>query len=404
MKKKVIAALVSASMLALAACGIGNAAPAQTESAAAPTEAAPATEAAPETETAAETEAAPETETAPATETAPETATEDTKTAAPEQGGAAGTYQTSKFTLTLPEAIAPLARVEESDDQIGVTCIAAEKEGGFVASFFATDNPRDYVYLPNDRYGFLVGADGKPYTLVAMLASDVQFGPESQAEYDQILDALPEIWEKVEPKEGYELVKAEDYDTLSIYNDTLSALRTGLEEGKDPVTDLGISAVFHYGGLEAVGYLFYDADGDGFEELYLVPADWTASGDGETAIPVYDMYTQSGGQVHHVFTGSERDFLTVPDLSGIVIEHGSGGAMYSRLVIWNIGYEDHLEYSMCYLYDGETDPDKPYFVSYSEDIDQDKEPMTEEDWNMQVKNYEGAAELPAVQPLAGFTA
>ena len=174
-----------------------------------------------------------------------------------------------------------------------------------------------------------------------------------------------------------------------------------MESGEDP-EEKGYSPVYSYGGLDTVGYVFLDLDEDGFDELYIGPADWPT--DSEEGTPVYDMFMQSQGKVYHVFSGGERDFLTIPENGeGVVIERGSNGADSSVINFWNMYIpEGNLTLGTSLIYDGETDPENPYYISYSED-ESDRESISEEDWNMHQDNY-GEDQVLTFQKLADYIA
>lgn len=336
----------------------------------------------------------------------PAAGTEGAQSSDAGQSGSDQVVETEMFSVTIPAEIAKLCEVDVIEDQIVISNLAARdevgegSEGGFVANISACESPAEYNFVPNEPGGVLTDASGKQYIVVAVMASDVQYGPSSEESYLTVSEAVPGILKTVTPVEGYSYTPMEEFDTDAVYADTLTELKTALQNGDD-LEEKGFSSVYAFGGMENTGYAFLDLDDDGFDELLIGPSDWEA--DTENGTPVYDLFFQSGGKVYHGFSGGERDFLTVPETGyGVVLEHGSSGADDSQVAFLSFDYEDGtMESSRTLIYDGITDPENPYYISYSED-GSDREQVTEEEWNTALETY-GKDQQLSFTPLSEFT-
>ncbi|MBQ3392769.1 MAG: hypothetical protein IJG52_05070 [Lachnospiraceae bacterium] len=292
------------------------------------------------------------------------------------------------FSITIPAGAASLCGVEETDNGFRIYSPAARAEsggdGGLVADIKAYVSVSEYAVDNFDWYGVLINDEGQKFNLAAVLPSDVQFGPGSKEEYMAISGALTQIKESVKPAESIEFIPAEDCDTVSIYDETLAKLRDALNNGEDPA-DFGMSSAYSYGGIDTVGYCYTDLDRDGYKELCIGPSDYPTDVE-EPGNPVYDMYMQVDGEVYHIFSGWDNDFLTIPgeDL-GAVVERASAGAESNVITFLNLSYEGKLLRGASLIYDGWEDPDNPYYIAYSQEEEPEK--VSEEEWKQYLDNY-----------------
>lgn len=84
--------------------------------------------------------------------------------------------------------------------------------------------------------------------------------------------------------------------------------------------------------LETAGFCFLDLNDDGTEELLL------GTQNSDQSWQMMELYTLSGGKVHHLLSQGERDWFAVLR-SGKIMEEGSNGAAESVTNFYTIGSE-----------------------------------------------------------------
>ena len=106
-------------------------------------------------------------------------------------------YSANKFSIGLPADWAGTYTVNRDDT--GEMLIVYHKAsadagtGGMLFCFRLYSDYSEYEYIPDWRYiGFITNGETE-YTLIAILPSDVQFPPEQQAQYTDMLNSLYEL-------------------------------------------------------------------------------------------------------------------------------------------------------------------------------------------------------------------
>ncbi|MBR2259419.1 MAG: hypothetical protein IJ899_19215 [Blautia sp.] len=311
------------------------------------------------------------------------------------------------FTLTIPKEIADISDVVTTDNGISFyEKLSKERYGGFVCRVSTYQNEKDYAFIPNFRRGGEIElADGSRLDVVIEYPSDVQFDIEneesiknqrliSQAFVDQILPTLA--------SENGTYIPQNEVDHTEIYNETLKKLCSDLKEKKDAqgLEEDGFSYMYclNYDSDDCFGYAFADLTGTGYPALVIMDEDGSGI--------VYDMFVQVDGEVRHVFSSAERDRLTLCGQEGydpaVIREDASGGADISETSFYILDpVEKELLPQVTFIYDGTADQESPWRIRYS--IDEEDEPVTEEEWNERIENY-GMTYIPKLTPLAAAEA
>jgi hypothetical protein len=119
--------------------------------------------------------------------------------------------------------------------------------------------------------------------------------------------------------------------------------------------------------LNRIGYIFYDVNADGIDELLvgeIIDGDWKGV--------IYDIYTIVNRSPKHVISGGSRNRYYVCDRTFICNEYSSG-AMESGMRVYNLTENStELFPQVSFKYDGYTNPEKPWFLSYGSEADADK--------------------------------
>jgi len=129
----------------------------------------------------------------------------------------------------------------------------------------------------------------------------------------------------------FESSDVEDYtEYFTGYDDRISFIVEGYQmhwDGFSP-EDLELSYIYKYESPQG-GFVKYDIDGDGTEELLL--GDQFENGDYQ----IYDIFTfdKTTGDIIHLFCGGERNWCTVNG-GGVIIETGSNSADDSFTRCW----------------------------------------------------------------------
>ncbi len=182
--------------------------------------------------------------------------------------------------------------------------------------------------------------------------------------------------QQTQPAETQPVQTEVTYDTL------LETYRTALTEDWNPeklaAADMSILCCLENGGdgLQNIGYAIIDMSGEGIDDLVI------ASCSPESDKTIFDLYTMKDGKVIHLCSSWERSRnyfrpLTEDSYHSELINRGSSGAASSQWSANRFG-DGVLEVSQAIKYDGEADPDNPWFMGYEMDGEMVWEPAEEE--------------------------
>ena len=93
---------------------------------------------------------------------------------------------------------------------------------------------------------------------------------------------------------------------------------------------------------------------------------------------IYDVYAMVDGEPAHVVSGGERDRYYITDSYFLCNETSSGAELSAWDIYGMMSNSTELVQQISFLYDGYTDAQNPYFVSYGED--EEPESVEQADW------------------------
>lgn len=320
--------------------------------------------------------------------------------------GETETVRSGILSVQVPESILQICDVVTEENRIAFyEKISHEKfGGGFVGDIKAYESVMDYSFLPKfRRVGEIMSGDGTKYNIVVQGPTDVQFDMNSEqsiGNYSIIMDAFETvITDSLQAAEGTFIPQAET-DTTSIYDNVLDRLTEDIQSRKTPEElmedEFSYLYAYSYDGesdpLDVIGYSFIDLNYDGYAELIL----------GMSQDPmIYDVFTQTDGEVTHSLGSQERDRWSIVSLeygSVMMRRDGSGGASLSETAIYAPGPGMDSCLQVAFVYDADRNPSNPFFVKYLENSD-DLENVSEQDWVTRLGFY-GTILTPEYRPLS----
>lgn len=318
----------------------------------------------------------------------------------------ADTISNGTFALDIPDEVLESCTVETDERGISFYDTASKEArmGGFVGSLSAYESPDDYNEMPGyERAGIIEYPDGTWLDLVVQYPTDVQFLPDTKESYNKAWDAFEEIIKNIIPEGDGTFVPQDEVDTTAVYDDVLADLIDAIssQADTDALEEMGVSYIYSRfyedeSPLDSLGYAYKDLNGDGYDELLI----------GSVGYPqIYDLFGQKNGEAVHVFSGWERNSYDLVGREGsasCVRNHASSSAYMSEngfYILWPDGTE--LLPQVVFIYDGEKDPDNPWFIDYGGWGE--PEPATEEEWNSRQENWGEQIEIEYT-PLSAFGA
>ena len=290
---------------------------------------------------------------------------------------------------------------------------------GYVFSVAACSDPEEYIYDEHyDLLGKIESSNGKVYEMVIFYPTDVEWdetSKESSDAWHEINAAADEISSSLKCIDGGTFeVKGEDIGAIDDDPATVSELYTAtvekhiqaIEEGwsQDKLESEKMSYMYELiarnskdDPLTKIGYLEYDSNKDGVDELYI--GEITTKDSGWSGV-IYDMYTLVGRQVWHMFSGGEKDawFLTDKDYLNNEI---SGGAAYTEYGFYSLSFMSNIKnYAGGLKYDSDTDEANPWF-SKGRGRDDTWEKVSEKEYDKLMESYGSHKRLEYV-PLSEF--
>lgn len=165
----------------------------------------------------------------------------------------------------------------------------------------------------------------------------------------------------------------------SMINTVQDALSVG--SGVETYQEMGISYLWGYPIEEGTvfGYTVQDLNADDIPELIMGTA-------GEYGM-IYDLFSMEDGELLHVLSSGERDRYYLCE-GGYLYNEGSGGAALSQETVYCFNGSE-LELVEAVIYDGEADPENPWFYR-SGDMGEDEpnQPITEEEASEKLSGYQ----------------
>ena len=181
---------------------------------------------------------------------------------------------------------------------------------------------------------------------------------------------------------GYVYHKNQGTKGSDLYQDVLKKHLTAINEKWDStkLEDENMSYMYNIIPENKIGYVYYDVNADGIDELLIGEI-----ADGAWKGVVYDIYTMVNRKPKHVISGGSRDRYYVCDNTFICNEYSSG-AMESGVGVYNlVENTTELYPQVNFKYDGYANSNNPYFISYS---DNKWENVTEEYYEERKKVFD----------------
>ena len=291
------------------------------------------------------------------------------------------------FEITIPNEYKGKFEYKKERDRIEIYDKASKKSGfgGFAFGIKAYEYPKDHAVLPGSRkIGELTDKRGKLYDMVLKHPTDVQYDYTKSTEPPEMFKSLYDYGEIVDIKgvKGSSYFKNQGMKGEDLYKDILKKHLIAITEKWDS-TKLeqenmsymyNVVAENNENVLDKIGYVFYDLNADGIEELLVGEI-----ADGEWKGIIYDIYTMVDRKPKHVLSGGSRNRFFVTDGTFLANEYSSGAGESGVRIYILIENSTEIYHQVSFKYDEYTNPTTPWFLSYGSDTDEDKwENVTEE--------------------------
>ena len=292
------------------------------------------------------------------------------------------------FSLSFPKNV---EGTYSSDIQKDSILIYHEKSrlqgfGGFAFGIKIYKNPSDYAEMPGSKkIGELTDINGELYDVVLLHPTDVQYDYTENSEAPHTFKVLYNLYESnnlvIKGVNGTIFFKDQGTKGSVLYKDILKKHIKAVNEkwDKDKLESQKMSYMYdtissfnNDTSLSRIGYIYYDVNVDGIEELIvgeIAEKEWKGI--------IYDIYTVVDRKVQHVISGGDRNRFFVCDGSLICNEY-SNSAYESGLITYAL-IENSVELltQISFKYDENKNSKKPYFIRYAS-ADNEWENVSEE--------------------------
>ena len=305
-------------------------------------------------------------------------------------------YKNKLFLITIPQELKGTYGIKTCKDLISVYHKESKNAGygGFAFGVKAYKNPADHAVLPGSRkIGELTDKKGVLYDIVLKFPTDVQYdytkSPDASESYMKLYNLGNYV--DIQGFNGATYYKAQGTKGEDLYKDVLNKHITAVKEKWDSMKleeenmsyMYNILALNGTNVLDKVGYIYYDVNSDGIEELLVGEI-----ADGNWKGVIYDIYTMVNRTPKHVVSGGSRNRYYVCNESFVCNEY-SAGAIENGLNVYFLT-ENSIELfpQVFFKYDGYKNSKKPWFLSYGSNPDDDKwENVSEEVYNDRKRTF-----------------
>lgn len=282
------------------------------------------------------------------------------------------------FSVTIPSCMTGEFSKKVKKDCISIYHKQSERAGfgGFAFGIRAYKNPADHAEMPGARkIGELTDKKGRLYDIVLKYPTDVQFDYTKGEKAPESYKSLYDLGEVVEIKgvKGSAYHKNQGMKGEDLYKDILKKHIIAIKEKWDSNKLEKEQMSYMYNVLSGkdtlnkIGYVYYDVNGDGIEELLIgeiAKGNWKGV--------VYDMYTMVNRKPQHVVSGGTRDRYFVTNNVFVANEYSSGALESGVNIYILIENSTELFPQVCFKYDGYKNRKKPWFLSYGNGKDDDR--------------------------------
>lgn len=278
--------------------------------------------------------------------------------------------------------------------------------GGFVFGVQMFKNPSDHAMMPGSKkVGEFEDRKGIVYDMVLHHPTDVQYDyvDKKSESYDALYDYADFAVKNIIPNKGCKYFYARGTKGEDLYGEILQKHVTAIKEKWDSTKLEKENMSYMYNVLahsdknvlKKTGYAYYDVNGDGIEELLIGEI-----ADGAWKGIVYDMYTMVNRKPVHVVSGGARNRYYVCDDYFICNEYSGGANESGKLVYILVENSTELYPQVGFKYDGYTNRENPWFISY--DFANDKWKEVKEDFFNERKSTFDRYERFNYTPLANL--
>lgn len=271
------------------------------------------------------------------------------------------------FSISIPKELKKFYQVKKDKNKISIYHTDSKKAGfgGFTFGIKAYKNPSDHAVLPGSKkLGELEDKKGNLYDIVLKHPTDVQYDYTKSIEAPESFKKLYDLGEivNIEGTKGSIYHKNQGTKGEDLYNDILYKHITAMNEKWDSskLEKENMSYMYNIIPQNKIGYIYYDINVDGIDELLVGEI-----ADGAWKGIVYDIYTMVDRKPQHVISGGARNRYYICDDSFVCNEY-SAGALESGVRVYNL-VENSTELfpQINFKYDGYKNSQKPWFISYS---------------------------------------
>lgn len=303
----------------------------------------------------------------------------------------------SLFSIELPAEAYKTFEAKRTKDKISIFHTESKKAGfgGFAFGIKAYKNPSDHANLPGGRkIGELKDKKGNLYDIVLKYPTDVQYdytkGPEAPEGFKLLYNSGETV--TIRGIKGSTYYENQGIKGKNLYEDILFKHYTAIKEKWDSTKLEKENMSYMYNvinstdknALNKIGYIYYDANDDGIDELLIGEI-----AKGEWKGIIYDIYTMVNRKPTHVVSGGARNRYYVCDGTFICNEYSSG-AQESGVRVYNLTENStELFPQVNFKYDGYKNSKSPWFISYGDESEDDKwENVTEKFYRERKKVFD----------------
>ena len=305
------------------------------------------------------------------------------------------TYKSKLFMITIPQELKGTYWAKTGKDSVMVYHKDSKKAGygGFAFGVEAYKNPADYAVSPGRRkIGELTDKKGVLYDIVLEYPTDVQYdytkSPDAPEAYMKLYDLGKDA--DIQGINGATYYQAQGTRGEDLYKDILKKHITAVKEKWDSIKleeenmsyMYNILALNGTNVLNKAGYIYYDVNSDGIDELLVGEI-----ADGNWKGVIYDIYTVVNRVPEHVVSGGSRNIYYVCNESFVCNEYSSGALENGLNVYFLTENSTELFPQVSFKYDGYKNSKKPWFLSYGTNSDDKWENVSEEVYNDRKRTF-----------------
>lgn len=301
------------------------------------------------------------------------------------------------FSISMPKKLNRQYVKRIKKDRIEIFDKASKKSGfgGFAFGIKAYKNPSDHATLPGGKkLGELTDKKGNLYDIVLKHPTDVQYDYTKNTQVPEPFKTLYELGDSItiQGMKGAEYFQNQGTRGEDLYKEILKKHVAAINEKWDSIKLESEDMSYMYNVLnddkgnvlDKVGYVYYDVNGDGIDELFIgeiAQGNWKGI--------IYDIYTMVDRKPEHVASGGARNRYFVCDDFFICREYSSS-AQESGVVVYDLVENSTQLYpQVSFKYDDYANKTKPWFISYGNEFDEDKwENVSEETFEERKEIFE----------------